>query len=37
VIAGRAVSYRALLALATADERAEGVSSQADVGSATYL
>jgi hypothetical protein len=37
VIAGRAVSYRALLALATADERAEGVSSQADVDSATYL
>jgi hypothetical protein len=37
VIAGRAVSYRALLALATADERAEGVSSQADVNSATYL
>jgi hypothetical protein len=31
VIAGRSVSYAALLALATSDERAEGISSQADV------
>ncbi len=38
VIAGRSVSYRALLALATADEREEGVSSQADVDAGTaYL
>jgi len=37
VIAGRAVSYRALLALATADERAEGVSSQAAAPSIEYI
>jgi hypothetical protein len=37
VIAGRTVSYRALLALATEDERAEGVSSQAAVATAEYL
>lgn len=37
VIAGRSVSYSTLLKLATADERAEGVSSQADVESTEYL
>jgi hypothetical protein len=37
VIAGRSVSYGALLALATADERAEGVSSQADSETTEYL
>jgi hypothetical protein len=38
VIAGRAVSYRALLALATEDERQEGVSSQASAdGRTAYL
>jgi hypothetical protein len=37
VIAGRSVSYRALLSLATADERAEGVSSQANAESTEYL
>jgi hypothetical protein len=37
VIAGRSVSYRALLALATADERAEGVSSQATTETTEYL
>jgi len=37
VIAGRSVSYRALLALATADERAEGVSSQAAAPSVEYI
>lgn len=37
VIAGRSVSYATLLALATADERAEGVSSQADLESTEYL
>jgi hypothetical protein len=31
------VSYRVLLALATADERAEGVSSQAAAGNTEYL
>lgn len=31
VIAGRSVSYKTLLALATADERLEGISSHADV------
>jgi hypothetical protein len=38
VIAGSSVSYRVLLALATADERLEGISSQADVASSSeYL
>ncbi|HEX3977471.1 MAG TPA: hypothetical protein VHW96_14485 [Solirubrobacteraceae bacterium] len=37
VIAGRSVSFAVLLKLATEDERQEGVSSQADVDSATYL
>jgi hypothetical protein len=38
VIAGRSVSYATLLALATADERLEATSSQADVGGDTaYL
>jgi hypothetical protein len=37
VIAGRSVSYHVLLALATEDERLEGVSSQADASSAEYL
>jgi anti-sigma factor RsiW len=38
VIAGRSVSYAALLALATNDEKLEGISSQANVAGATeYL
>ena len=37
VIAGRSVSYRTLLALASADERAEGVSSQAAAANTEYL
>lgn len=37
VIAGRSVSFAALLALATADEREEGASSQANVASTQYL
>jgi hypothetical protein len=38
VIAGRSVSYAALLALATSDERLEGISSQANVtGASEYL
>jgi len=37
VIAGRSVSYAALLKLATEDERQEGASSQASVARAEYL
>jgi hypothetical protein len=37
VIAGRSVSYARLLALATADERLEGISSQAAAVSRAYL
>ncbi len=37
VIAGRSVSYAVLLKLATADERLEGISSQAAVASSEYL